>query len=285
MPATYTPIRYPGGKTKLYPLVDAVIEANGLGGCTYCEAFCGGAGLAVKLLLRGRVSAVVLNDLDPAVFSMWDAIVNRPDELCEFVSDVKLSVGEWERRRETFLAADGPSPELGLAAFYLNRTNRSGILRAGPIGGRGQDGAYGIGARFNRKGLVRKIRAISERADSIELRNMDACDFIDNVLAGRDGLLANFDPPYVVKGPELYKSSYTDEDHAALAKKVAGCEFPWIVTYDDDPMVDELYARFERRTIRVGYSAARAKAGSEILVASRGLRLPEGLDLEERPAA
>lgn len=278
MPITYTPIRYPGGKSKIYPLIDSIIEENGLECCTYAEAYCGGAGLAIKLLLLGRVSRVVLNDIDPAVYSMWDAVVNRPDELCSFVEDVELTIDEWKSQREVYASSNAPSLELGKAAFYLNRTNRSGILRGGPIGGMSQSGKYGLDARFNRDMLCRKIRSIAARSDAIELHNMDAGCFIDSVLPGIDRLFANFDPPYVVKGPGLYENSYTEDDHREVAKKLTECEFPWIVTYDDAPLISELYSGFDRYRIRIGYSAASAKKGTEVLIAGRGIEVPIGIE-------
>lgn len=279
MPTTYTPIRYPGGKSKIYPLVDSLIEGSSLVGCTYAEAFCGGAGLAVKLLLRGRVSRLILNDLDPAVFSMWDAIVNRPAELCAFLRTAPLTIEEWGRQRGVYLAAGAPSFELGCAALYLNRTNRSGILGARPIGGLEQSGSYRMDARFNREGLAAKVRAIAARASDIELHNMDALDFIEGVLGAEDGpLLANFDPPYVVKGPGLYQNSFTEGDHRALAGAIGSCAFPWIVTYDADPLVDEAYAGWRRYSLDVGYSAATTRVGSEILVVGPGVSEPTGLE-------
>ncbi|MBP3883543.1 MAG: DNA adenine methylase [Olsenella sp.] len=278
MPATYTPVRYPGGKTKIYPTVDSIIEANGLEGCAYAEAFCGGCGLAIKLLVRERVSRLLLNDIDPAVYSMWDVIVNRPDELCRFISEVPLTVEEWRTHHGRLLEADAPSPGLGKSAFYLNRTNRSGILRGGPIGGKGQTGRYGIGARFNRKNLCEKIRKISSHAENIRIYNMDASRFIDDVLANETGqVFANFDPPYVEKGPGLYANSFTESDHKALAQKISSCAFPWIVTYDAVPLVDRAYERFDRYDLVIGYSAATSKVGREILVTGPGVEMPEGL--------
>lgn len=279
MPITYTPVRYPGGKSKLYPLVNAIIEKNDLAGCTYAEAYCGGAGLAIKLLLNARVAKVVLNDIDPAVYSMWDMIVHHPDELCEFISGVPLTIDEWEARRRVFLAAEGPSSELGKAAFYLNRTNRSGILRGGPIGGKSQNGNYKIWARFNRDSLCEKVRTIASRSDDIKLYNMDAGDFIDSVLCGMGGIFANFDPPYVEKGPGLYESHYTDEDHAAIAEKITSCSFPWIVTYDAAPLVARLYDKFDKYEVNIGYSAAIHKVGSEVLIVGPGVKIPESLGL------
>lgn len=278
MPITYTPIRYPGGKSKIYPLIDSIIDESGLECCTYAEAYCGGAGLAIKLLLLGRVSRVVLNDIDPAVYSIWDAVVNHPDELCSFVEDVELTIDEWKSQRGVYASSNGPSLELGKAAFYLNRTNRSGILRGGPIGGMSQSGKYGLDARFNRDVLCRKIRSIAARSDAIELHNMDACGFIDSVLSGIERLFANFDPPYVVKGPGLYENSYTEDDHREVAKKITECEFPWIVTYDDAPLISELYSGFDRYRISIGYSAASAKKGTEVLIAGRGIKVPVGIE-------
>lgn len=278
MPLTYTPIRYPGGKSKIFPIVDAIIEASGLTGCTYAEAFCGGAGLAVKLLMKGRVSRIILNDLDPAIFSIWDVIVKCPETLCDFILKVPLTIEEWKIQSSIFANAAGPSLELGKAAFYLNRTNRSGIMQSGPIGGMNQTGKYKIDARFNRKELCKKIRSIAERSSDISLRNMEASSFIDEELRNLDGkLFANFDPPYVEKGPELYKNCFTDKDHDALAKVIGECKFPWIVTYDAVDLVDRAYSQFDRYSLTVGYSVHKPKIGSETLVVGPSVIVPEGL--------
>lgn len=279
MPITYTPIRYPGGKSKLYSIVDSIINANGLDGCTYAEAYCGGAGLAVKLLLKGRVSKIVLNDIDPAVYSMWDAIVNHPEELCRFLRKVPLTVDEWNTMRSLFISTKEPSLDLGKAALYLNRTNRSGILKGGPIGGMSQSGRYRLDARFNREALCSKVLDIASHANAIELHNEDACDFIDGTLLHAERVFANFDPPYVVKGPGLYESHYTDEDHKIVAEKIASCTFPWVVTYDDSPLVRSLYKDFNQYAVSVGYSAASVKTGSEILIAGPGIAIPDSLGL------
>lgn len=281
MPITYTPIRYPGGKSKIYPTVERIIRASSLEECTYAESFCGGAGLAVKLLLKGDVSRIILNDVDPAVFSMWNAIVNHPKELCAFLAGTKPTVDEWEQQHDILVSSGSPSLELGMAALFLNRTNRSGILRGGPIGGRDQTGAWGIDARYNPDDLCAKVRRIAERSSDIELHNLDANEFIRTILRPMDTkgerMLANFDPPYVEKGPELYQNSFDEGDHRALAREITSCEFPWIVTYDAVPLVDETYADFERYDLEVSYSAARVRREREILVAGPGVTIPEGL--------
>lgn len=281
MPVTYTPLRFPGGKSKIYPFVSALLKYNSLEGCTYAEPFCGGAGLAMKLLFLGEVSKVVLNDLDPAVFSVWDAIVNHPDELCEFISTVSLDIVEWERQREVFQTSTEPSLVLGKAAFYLNRTNRSGILRGGVIGGKRQDGPYKIDARFNRGDLCRKVRGIAALGDRIELSNVDASEFIscaDTTLDARS--IMYLDPPYVVKGPGLYQNCFGDVEHRALAKRVRAYGGKWMVTYDLNKLVDEIYAPTEEWRItvgvlEVGYSAHKRRVRKpERLILGPGLCMP-----------
>lgn len=282
MPITYTPLRFPGGKSKIYPFMISLIEANELRGCTYAEAFCGGAGLAMKLLLKGDVAKIVLNDYDPAVYSIWDAVVNHPDELCAYIESAPLNMDEWERCREVYQGADDPSLELGMAAFFLNRTNRSGILKGGVIGGKEQTGTYKIDARFNQETLCKKARSIAAKADCIELHNLDVLDFMSSVAPkfGKSSLLY-LDPPYVQKGPGLYENSFTDDDHRELAARVKQYGGKWMVTYDTDELVDELYTPTDDwpiivDEIKVGYSAASARnVASERLVLGPGLEMPE----------
>ena len=267
MPATRTPLRFPGGKSKIYPFLVSLLEANELRECTYAEAFCGGAGLAMKLLLQGDVSRVVLNDFDSAVYSIWDAVVCHPEELCSYIDTVPLNMKQWYAARDVYRAAGGPSLELGKAAFFLNRTNRSGILTGGVIGGKAQSGAYKIDARFNRSALCKKVLEISARSDDIELHSLDVLDFMKDVASKQ-------------KGPGLYENSFNDDDHRELSKCIRSYDGNWIVTYDTDDLVDELYAKSEDWAITVdkieiGYSAAQSRnVATERLVLGPGLKLP-----------
>lgn len=274
MPATYTPIRYPGGKTKLYHLIKGIIDQNGYSERTYCEAFAGGAGAAIKLLLKGDVSSIIINDLDRAVFCMWDRIVNHSEALCEFIDKVDISIESWIAFREVYRNSDSATDEdLGNAAFFLNRTNVSGILDGGVIGGLDQSGNYPIGARFNKENLKKKIRDISKKRDSIELFMLDAESLIDEVLEPRSGkVFCYFDPPYVQKGPGLYRSSFDKQKHESLAKKITGSSFPWMVTYDDDPLVCELYEDHLRDTLVLDYSANTHGKGKEKLILPKSVK-------------
>lgn len=277
MPTTYTPIRYPGGKTKLYPLLESIISRNDLKGCTYAEPFAGGAGAAIKLLLKDNVSKILINDYDRAVFCMWKVILEHPDEVCFFIDSAELTIDEWFFHRNVYQSQElATDIELGLSALYLNRTNRSGILNGGVIGGIAQKGPYKIDARFGKKGLKEKIKRLAQRADDIEIFNLDAESFIVKVLDGKSNVFAYLDPPYVQKGPGLYRSSFNQAKHESLAKTIQECQFPWVATYDNDQLVADLYGENIRRVLTIGYSAYKASSGKEVLICSDSISLEAG---------
>lgn len=275
MATTYTPIRYPGGKTKLYPEIRAILEMNDLLGHPYAELFAGGAGLAIKLLLKGDVSSIVINDYDRAVYCMWDAIVNHAEEMCEFIDSAVLDIETWKKVRDMYQNHDGVGDfELGKAAFYLNRTNVSGILSGGVIGGLEQTGNYKMDVRFNRKTLKEKIMDIAARRDDIEVTRLDAEDFIDDRM-GDSELFAYLDPPYVQKGPGLYRSAFDEAKHRSLARKVGDARSKWVVTYDADDLIDDIYGNYERGDLEISYTANVKTVGKEKIILGPGLKWPE----------
>lgn len=279
MPATYTPVRYPGGKTKLYPEIKSILEANNLIGHAYAELFAGGAGLAIKLLLKNDVKSIVINDFDPAVFCMWDVIVNHSEELCNFIENAPLNIPTWRSMRAVYQSKDASDVlTLGKACFYLNTTNVSGILSGGVIGGLNQTGAYKMDARFNRATLKTKIQRIADYRGKIEVSNLDAEEFISQRLTDSE-LFAYLDPPYVQKGPGLYRSSFTNEKHRSLARKIAGAKSKWVVTYDADELIDSIYSDYEQSDLEIGYSANIKTVGREKMILGPGLIWPEGLKL------
>lgn len=267
MAAFYTPLRYPGGKTKLYTLVSRIISLNNPSECTYIEPFAGGSGLALKLLFQEDVKRIVINDFDYAIFCIWDTILNHSDILCEFVENIQLTVTEWQKQREIYNNQNyHTNIEIGKAAFYLNRTNVSGVLRGGVIGGLSQEGDYKIDARFNRKSLIDSILNISRSKARIDLYNWDAKDFITQVIPNYSNCFIYFDPPYVKKGQFLYKNSFNENDHIQLKSAISSCPEKWIVTYDDCEFIRNIYEGYDIESLSVNYSVGKTKTGSEIIV-------------------
>lgn len=265
----YSPLRYPGGKGKLAPFMGLMLKKMNIQGGTYIEPFAGGAGVALMLLMEGHVDNIVINDYDKAIYSVWRAIVNETENLVDRIMQTPVNIDEWKKQKEIYMVQNRKySLDLAFATFFLNRTNRSGILKGGPIGGFEQNGNYGIDARYNADKLVERIRAIAEYKKHIRVYNKEIVSFIVNVLPdyGQNSL-TYFDPPYFNKGPELYKNFFDKEDHAKIAQLILD-RVPgnWIITYDDTPEIIELYGQRCIRRYDLNYSAANTGKSSEVIV-------------------
>jgi DNA adenine methylase len=274
MPAIYTPLRYPGGKSKLGPYLSSVLRANRLIGATYSEPYAGGAGAALYLLFRGYVTRIVLNDLDRAVVSFWRAVLQHNERFARLVEHARLNVREWDRQRQVLRSA--PSGfDLGFAFFYVNRTSRSGIMNGGVIGGRRQRGEWLIDARFNAGQLAERIRAIGTMRRYISVTRRDALEFLDEVASSREPKSFTYlDPPYYDPGEALYTNHYAPADHAKIARRLGACTHPWLLTYDDCPEIRGLYRGFRILDCELSYSAREVRRGREVIVLGRSVNAP-----------
>ncbi len=260
-----SPLRYPGGKGKITGFLQEVIEANNLVGCTYIEPYAGGAGAALKLLDRGVVSKIVINDLDPNVFAFWKAVTEQTDAFIEKIQSTSVSYQEWLRQKD-IMQASVSNLERGFAFFFLNRCNRSGILKAGPIGGKNQAGQYKIDVRFNKENLIRRINFIRRFLDRIEVTNYDAIDLVKHLkIQDSEAMFVYLDPPYYARGKELYLNYYDNKDHIELAvvlKKTGNIH--WLLTYDDSDFIRCQYQEFQQTELPIYYSAGKCSKASEL---------------------
>ena len=268
-----SPLRYPGGKSRLAPFLADVLEENGLEGCDYYEPYCGGAGAALKLLTRGHVDRIFLNDADSRIHAFWMAALDDSELFAERIHATALSVDEWRRQHGIAASPNGHSRlDIGFAVFFLNRCNRSGILD-GPFGGYEQAGRWKIDARFNRKELARRVLALGDVRDRIDVKNLDALDYLRSSLPRgrqRERVLVYIDPPYYGAGRRLYMNHYSDSDHRKLAAYlIRQRSLRWIVSYDDAPLTRQLYERASRYLLPLSHSL-QAKAVRKELVATPG---------------
>lgn len=272
-----TPLRYPGGKQRLWPFVYEIIRANELSEADYVEPFAGGAGVAMELLLRGHVKRVHLNDSCIGVYSFWHSLLNEPERFCNAVSRASLNVDTWRRQQEIFKRRHTADRfEVGFAMFYLNRCNRSGILNGGVIGGLDQTGEWKMDARFPRNELISRMEAIAARKSDIKIRNWDAERFIDQYVPRLSvQTIVYCDPPYFRKADRLYPNHYKPEDHQRIAEVIQrAISQHWIVSYDS---CDEIQAFYRGRTsfqYLLQYNAAKAYKGSELFIFSDQTRVP-----------
>lgn len=286
MPTTDTPLRYPGGKTQLTPFVSDLMRTNELVQCVYCEPFAGGAGIAFRLLVTGMVSEVWINDIDRSIFAFWKSVLDHSDALCDLISNATVDMAEWRRQREIQSDTQADHLALGFSTLFLNRTNRSGILRGGVIGGKEQLGNYPIDCRFGKEDLVRKIQRIALYKEQVRLTAVDAKRYITTSLKRLPKLaLVNVDPPYYKKGPGLYTNFYKHEDHKVLAEAVRGMPHRWMLTYDDHPQITAMYAGLPQYRKQLTYYASVKRSAAELLVLSPRLVPPPSLVASQLNAA
>ena len=270
----YSPLRYPGGKNKLVNFFKKLIKENSLEGGVYVEPYSGGASIALSLLLEGYVSKVILNDIDRSIYAFWYSVLFKTKELCKLIKKTPVNIKTWKKQKEIQKEKEKYSLlVLGFSTFFLNRTNHSGILNAGVIGGLKQNGEWKINSRYKKANLIERIKNISKYKDKMEIYNYDAIELIKvikNKLPKKT--LFYFDPPYYIKGGKLYLNSYEDKDHEIVARFITNFEgYKWIVTYDNVLFIKNLYSQFKKRIYSLNYSAGYSRKGEEMVVFSQNI--------------
>lgn len=284
MSAYYSPLRYPGGKNCIFPFMSNFFYENSLLGISYAEPYAGGAGLALRLLFEGYVDHIYINDLDRAIYSFWKSIVDRPNDFCHWLEDVNISVDTWKKYKETIgNSANVNLFELGKSTFYLNRTNVSGVVKGGIIGGFEQKGKYKIDARFKKADLINRIQKIAKIRNRISVSNYDGLQFIKKLDKKKEDIFIYLDPPYFQKGADLYMNFFSKEDHRKLAKYVHKLRKKWMVSYDNNEFILNLYAEDKKIVHKLSQSASN-RVGDEILIFPETLELNNSISSLKSPA-
>lgn len=239
---------------------------------TYVEPYAGGAGAALALLEQGAASEIVINDLDPAIYSFWNAVVNYNAAFLEKFDSTPITLEEWDKQKLIYRERNVTDVvALGFATYFLNRTNRSGVLNAGVIGGRKQDGAYRVGARFNKESLRPRLQWLGKNSASITVTSMDGVECMRSHL-GQPNTFVYADPPYFDKGSYLYMNAFGPDDHQRLATLLeASAKAPWLLSYDLAPAIIDLYSSFSQRRLALNYSAHRNGTMNELVVVSNSV--------------
>lgn len=266
-----SPLRYPGGKTKIYNFVSSLILDNNLVGINYAEPYAGGAGLALSLLYNEFVEKIFINDFDYSIYIFWKNILTRNNEFCEWIDALEINVEAWHYYKQVQNNKESYDDfELAKSTFFLNRTNVSGVIKGGIIGGLQQKGKYKIDARFNKKTLIERIRKIYEYRQRIVISNLDGVNFIDRLEKRKRDFFVYIDPPYFEKGSDLYMNYYVGADHEKLSKHIKRMKNIWLTSYDNHDFILQLYQSETKLNYKLSQSASN-RVGDEVLIFSNRL--------------
>jgi DNA adenine methylase len=245
-------------------------------GADYCEPYAGGAGLAIRLLTGGFVDSIRINDIDQSVYAFWMAALGMTDEFCRKIDRTPITIAEWRKQKDIWKRNDlANTLDLGFATYFLNRTNRSGIIEgAGPIGGYGQKGPWKIDVRLVRDKQIANLQSLARYARQIYISKLDAMEFFSGVVDQKK-VFVYLDPPYFVKGHKLYKNFYEELDHQRIAQLVRRRRAAkWVISYDDVPPIRKAYAGLDNVRYSLNYSAGEKGLGTEVMFASGAIDLP-----------
>jgi DNA adenine methylase len=268
-------LRYPGGKANIIDSVIKIIADNNLKLCHYAEPFAGGCGLALGLLMRGYVSKISINDIDLGIWSFWYSVLNHNERFIDRLQSTDVCIDEWYRQREIVRNPTNQDTfNLGFATFFMNRTNRSGIIKAGVIGGLKQEGKYLLNCRYNKNKLSRRIERIGYYSHKIDLTNLDALVFLENTDECNSPTLFCIDPPYYKQGSSLYTNFYKNDDHEILSKKILNLKKPWILTYDNEKNIKDLYIHHRQIEFNLNYYVQTKRVGTKLMIFSDTMLIP-----------
>lgn len=276
-----SPLRYPGGKSLMTNFFVDLFHKNGLQEIVYAEPYAGGAGAAINLLLNDHVNEIVINDANIGIYSFWNALINESERFIQTIEIIPVTLEEWYKQRAVITGSTKPSFELGVATFFMSRTNRSGVIFGGAIGGSTEEkqlnAKYKINCRFNKQDLIQRLETIAANKNRIQICNEDALAFLRQL---NNNVFVYLDPPYYVKGKCLYMNHYTDRDHKELAHFLQDeAHFNWVLSYDDVPQIRNMYANSELYRFPLKYTVSKKQVGYELLTHSADLFFPESLEI------
>jgi DNA adenine methylase len=281
-----SPLRYPGGKALLASYISGVIEEHFLAGCRFIEPYAGGASVSLELLRLGFISEAVLVERDPLVYAFWQCVFNDTDALCAAVEATPVTIDTWNllqplRDITTPRTRKYSMLQLGVAGLFFNRTNFSGIIGAGPIGGKNQSSKYAIDCRFNKPKIIKQIRTAAKFRDRISVHYGDALTYLRNQTEelATGFVFVYIDPPYYTQGKKLYRYFFEDQDHAQLAAYITAQGYPWLVSYDDHSEIRRLYEGNQFQPIYLDYKVRSSRTAQELVISNLEIPPPVYLGL------
>jgi len=270
-PTPLSPLRYPGGKTRFVPHF-----VKWLGDARFprvVEPFCGGASVSLGLLQHGIVDTAIISDADPLIAAFWMTVTEHAEEFIEAMHAEPVTVARWtywKNKHEQGLSPMGRA----MKTLYLNRTSFSGLIRHGSVlGGVNQDQvlaeggtvSYPIGCRFNKDAIASSISRIGQwhREGRLIAKRRDYTSAL-KVVSPDD--LVYLDPPYVEKADQLYGLSFGETEHRDLAAWLYDHQPPTVISYDDLPLIRELYGDMTILEPSWSYGMGKSKKSRELLI-------------------
>jgi DNA adenine methylase len=268
-----SPLRYPGGKSRALKQILPLIPSNI---SEFREPFVGGGSVyfAVRSIFHNHIKSYWINDLNYDLYCFWKQTRDNVAELVKALVDIKANYNNGSVLFEKLTESKdllGKNREMlseferAVRFFVLNRITFSGIVDSGGY----SQAAYE--KRFTDSSIAR-VELISPYLSGVKI----TCrDYTDALFPDGEDVFIFLDPPYwKATESKLYGTRgtlHTSFDHVQFAENVKKCPHKWLITYDDSPVIRELFdfAEIQEWTLQYGmnnYKKDYAAKGNELFI-------------------
>jgi DNA adenine methylase len=283
-------IRYPGGKSKLCQQIIDKLSSYITPNTIYYEPFFGGGGIGLKLLKNPplksplgmryifypTISSIWINDKDIGISCLWTSVIKYAEKLKRKIIDFKPSVFDFYAFKRELLRLDRKPileddiVDIGFKKLAIHQISYSGLgtKSGGPLGGINQQSKYLIDCRWSPKYLCKKIDNFHTLFSNINIEQQYCTNEDFGVLLNNanTNCLVYLDPPYYVKGNELYQCGFNENDHVRLSNMLRIANYKWLLSYDDCPEIRKLYWWANTESLSVNYTINTSNNKNELLI-------------------
>jgi len=244
-----TPLRYPGGKSKAITTLSPWLPSDLK---HYREPFIGGGSMAIYVAQAYPSADVWINDLYVPLYNFWVQLRDNGEELSETIYKIKESIANDDDAHKKLFTecAESIDSQTGVdqavSFFIMNKCSYSGLT---------QNSTFSVTASRSNFSLVgaEKLKKFSNLIQNWKITNID----YSNLLGGEDDDTFIFlDPPYDIKdflygkNREMHKSF----DHERFAEEVYKIKNKFMITYNVNERLVELYKDYKLREFDLRYS-------------------------------
>lgn len=258
-----SPLRYPGGKTRL---AKQIADKIGDDFDEYREPMVGGGAVFFELWNRfGRQKQYWLNDVNQDLFYFWYSVKHHPVQLTSIIRSIKQDYEGKGRELFQFMQ-EGRIPfncvwARGARYFILNRISFSGAVDSA---GYSQDA-------FEKRFTESSIERIMDASRAMAYVNLSGEDYANLVYyPNGEKIMLYADPPYYSnKDSRLYGKKgelHLEFDHERLYRGMMICQHRWLLSYDDCPEIRKMYQHHEISEVSAGYSWRTTTTKTELLI-------------------
>lgn len=268
-----SPLRYPGGKSRALKQILPLIPLNI---SEYREPFVGGGSVffAIRSLFHSRIKTYWMNDLNYDLACFWQQVRDNSPALVKALAAMHTNATDG-RALFTELTADKDELnqnrdmlsefERAVRFFILNRITFSGVV---------DSGGYSPSA-YAKRWTTSSIARVAQVAPYLGNVKITCADYADVLFYDGEDVFLFLDPPYwKATASKLYGlrgSLHTAFNHVQFAENMKKCPHKWLITYDDSPVIRELFSFADIREWELqygmnNYGKATAAKGKELFI-------------------